>query len=173
MPRPGFGRTTRRWHQRQSFRKSAPFLEEGFPSAFKTQLLGFLAISHKEFDHPGWAGQSYPHLVFALEFLLPRLKAEGFLPFPFVNNELRLGREYIYSIQTAFLRIRHLSRVGLRWFGISGKEICAASIASRTSFAAGMMNGSVATLELRRSLAITSAKLDRHRAEQAKNEAME
>jgi hypothetical protein len=57
------------------------------------------------------AGQSYPHLVFALEFLLPRLKAEGFLPFPFVNNELRLGREYIYSSQTAFLRIRHLSRV--------------------------------------------------------------
>jgi hypothetical protein len=33
--------------------------------------------------------------------------------------------------------------------------------------------GSVATLELRRSLAIASAKLDRHRAEQAKNEAME
>ena len=33
--------------------------------------------------------------------------------------------------------------------------------------------GSVATLELRRSLAIASAKLDRHRAEQTKNEAME
>jgi hypothetical protein len=47
------------------------------------------------------AGQSYPHLVFALEFLLPRLKAQGFLPFPFViNNELRLGRECIYSSQT-------------------------------------------------------------------------
>jgi hypothetical protein len=33
--------------------------------------------------------------------------------------------------------------------------------------------GSVATLELRRNLAIASAKLDRHRAEQTKNEAME
>ena len=33
--------------------------------------------------------------------------------------------------------------------------------------------GSVATLELRRSLAIASAKLDRRRAEQTKNEAME
>jgi hypothetical protein len=33
--------------------------------------------------------------------------------------------------------------------------------------------GSVATLELRRRLAIASAKLDRHRAEQTKNEAME
>ena len=33
--------------------------------------------------------------------------------------------------------------------------------------------GSVATLELRRSLAIASAKLDRHRAEQTKYEAME
>src|SRR5271166_27489 len=33
--------------------------------------------------------------------------------------------------------------------------------------------GSVATLELRRSLVIASAKLDRHRAEQTKNEAME
>jgi hypothetical protein len=33
--------------------------------------------------------------------------------------------------------------------------------------------GSVATLELRRSLAIACAKLDRHRAEQTKNEAME
>jgi hypothetical protein len=33
--------------------------------------------------------------------------------------------------------------------------------------------GSVATLELRRSLAIASAKLDRHRAEQIENEAME
>ena len=35
------------------------------------------------------------------------------------------------------------------------------------------ITGSVATLELRRSLAIASAKLDRHRAEQTKNEAME
>ena len=34
-------------------------------------------------------------------------------------------------------------------------------------------DGSVATLELRRNLAIASAKLDRHRAEQTKNEAME
>ena len=34
-------------------------------------------------------------------------------------------------------------------------------------------NGSVATLELRRSLAIVSAKLDYRRAEQTKNEAME
>jgi zeaxanthin glucosyltransferase len=33
-------------------------------------------------------------------------------------------------------------------------------------------DGSVATLELRRSLAIASAKLDPHRAEQTKNEAM-
>ena len=33
--------------------------------------------------------------------------------------------------------------------------------------------GSVATLELRRSLAIASAKLDRHRAEQAENEAVQ
>jgi hypothetical protein len=33
--------------------------------------------------------------------------------------------------------------------------------------------GSVATLELRRSLAIACAKLDHHRAEQTKNEAME
>jgi hypothetical protein len=37
----------------------------------------------------------------------------------------------------------------------------------------GPSEGSVATLELRRSLAIASAKLDRHRAEQTKNEAME
>ena len=37
----------------------------------------------------------------------------------------------------------------------------------------GSMGGSVATLELRRSWAIASAKLDRHRAEQTKNEAME
>ena len=37
----------------------------------------------------------------------------------------------------------------------------------------GRLWGSVATLELRRSLAIASAKLDRHRAEQTKNEAME
>jgi Flp pilus assembly protein TadD len=37
----------------------------------------------------------------------------------------------------------------------------------------GLKNGSVATLELRRSLAIASAKLDRHRAEQTENEAME
>jgi len=35
------------------------------------------------------------------------------------------------------------------------------------------MTGSVATLELRRSLAIASAKLDRDRAEQTKYEAME
>jgi hypothetical protein len=35
------------------------------------------------------------------------------------------------------------------------------------------MSGSVATLELRRNLAIAFAKLDRHRAEQTKNEAME
>ena len=39
--------------------------------------------------------------------------------------------------------------------------------------AEGNQYGSVATLELRRSLAIASAKLDRHRAEQTKNEAME
>ena len=37
----------------------------------------------------------------------------------------------------------------------------------------GGLEGSVATLELRRNLAIASAKLDRHRAEQTKNEAME
>ena len=37
----------------------------------------------------------------------------------------------------------------------------------------GITAGSVATLELRRSLAIAFAKLDRHRAEQTKNEAME
>jgi hypothetical protein len=35
------------------------------------------------------------------------------------------------------------------------------------------MFGSVASLELRRSLAIASAKLDRHRAEQIENEAMQ
>ena len=35
------------------------------------------------------------------------------------------------------------------------------------------VSGSVATLELRRSLAIACAKLDHHRAEQTKNEAME
>ena len=34
-------------------------------------------------------------------------------------------------------------------------------------------NGSVATLELRRSVVIASAKLDRHRAEQAENEAVQ
>ena len=37
----------------------------------------------------------------------------------------------------------------------------------------GDFRGSVATLELRRNLAIASAKLDRHRAEQTKYEAME
>src|SRR6516225_7546985 len=37
----------------------------------------------------------------------------------------------------------------------------------------GLFKGSVATLELRRSLAIASAKLDRHRAEQAENEAVQ
>ena len=37
----------------------------------------------------------------------------------------------------------------------------------------GGICGSVATLELMRNLAIASAKLDRHRAEQTKNEAME
>ena len=36
-----------------------------------------------------------------------------------------------------------------------------------------LYGGSVASLELRRSLAIASAKLDRHRAEQIENEAME
>ena len=37
----------------------------------------------------------------------------------------------------------------------------------------GDFKGSVATLELRRSVAIASAKLDRHRAEQAENEAVQ
>jgi bifunctional non-homologous end joining protein LigD len=37
----------------------------------------------------------------------------------------------------------------------------------------GRQYGSVASLELRRSLAIASAKLDRHRAEQIENEAMQ
>src|SRR6516164_1338518 len=37
----------------------------------------------------------------------------------------------------------------------------------------GLFKGSVATLELRRSLAIASAKLDRHRGEQAENEAVQ
>src|SRR5271166_4627964 len=47
---------------------------------------------------------------------------------------------------------------------------CASPVAEKH---AGVSIGSVATLELRRSLAIASAKLDRHRAEQTKNEAME
>ena len=41
------------------------------------------------------------------------------------------------------------------------------------SYNPGSLKGSVASLELRRSLAIASAKLDRHRAEQIENEAME
>jgi hypothetical protein len=114
-----------------------------------------------------------PELVNQLKERLPEALFEK------LNGSLSIDRdrlrfaEYKVRVLEERLRLVRIDKYGPGSEKLSDAQLELLELEPGVSSAEVEAEGSVATLELRRSLAIASAKLDRHRAEQTKNEAME